>query len=65
MIVSLSGMAAIDIWSIVDAVRVAKVNNLAWRDSQGNKMSLKFQPYIGNNPFNNSHPVGISFKLNF
>lgn len=30
--IGVGGFIAIDIWSIVDATRVAKVNNLAWRD---------------------------------
>ena len=46
MLVSLSGMAAIDIWSIVDATRVAKVNNLAWRDRNNTGLNLQIEPFI-------------------
>ena len=53
------------IWAIIDAVKVAKVNNMAWRDRQGNVLSLQVNPYIGANTINNSNPVGLSVRLNF
>jgi len=60
---AIAGIAtlAIDIVAIVDAVRVAKVNNLAWRDKQ--KTSFHLNPYIISQP--NFMATGLSFKVNF
>jgi hypothetical protein len=55
MMVGLVGALGVDIWSIVDAIRVAKVNNLDWRD---NPLSYNFQiqPYIFSaNQYSNSN----------
>jgi hypothetical protein len=46
MIAGLAGAITIDIWSIVDAVRLAKVNNLAWRDSNKIGINLQLSPYF-------------------
>ena len=46
VLAGISGMVAIDIWSIVDAVRVAKVNNLAWRDRNSTGFNLRIKPLI-------------------
>lgn len=40
------GAIAVDIWSTVDAVRVAKVNNMAWRDQYRKGTGLKISPDI-------------------
>ena len=54
--------AGIWIWSIVDAVKVAKVNNLAYRDK--NKVGLhNFSPVLIRNPNNGQLTGGLSFKL--
>jgi len=67
MIVSFAGVAAIDIWSIVDATRVAKVNNLAWRDKNKTGLSLQIEPYIL--PIqtygSTKTQVGLSLVVNF
>ena len=67
IIVSISGMVAIDIWSIVDAVRVAKVNNLAYRDRNNTGFNLHMEPYISPIQIYGSTKtqVGLSLKLNF
>lgn len=40
----LFGAIIVDIWATVDAVRVAKVNNLAWRDNYAPGSGLRFSP---------------------
>ena len=67
MVVGLSGMVAVDIWSIVDATRVAKVNNLAWRDKNNTGLNLKLEPYVlPLQTYNYTKTqVGLSLKLNF
>ena len=42
----LVGALVVDIWATVDAVRVAKVNNLAWRDNYKPGAGLQFSPDI-------------------
>ena len=61
------GMLVVDIWSIVDAVRVAKVNNLAFRDKNKTSCSFKIQPYVSviNNYSTTRSASGISFKVIF
>ena len=67
MIAGLAGAAAIDICSVVDATRVAKVNNLAWRDSNSVGFNLQMEPYIS--PIytcgSTKTQVGLSLKVNF
>ena len=46
MPVGLGGRLTVSIWSIVDAVRVAKVNNLAIRDQYHLGSNIKFEPYV-------------------
>jgi|WetSurMetagenome_2_1015567.scaffolds.fasta_scaffold354651_2 hypothetical protein len=55
------------IWTIVDAIRVAKVNNLAFRDKNKSSCIIKVQPYIGSiNYYSSTKPVtGLSFKFSF
>ena len=67
VVVGLSGMAAVDIWSIVDATRVAKVNNLAWRDKNKTGFHLRLEPYIVPLQTYNytKTQVGLSLKINF
>lgn len=58
VVVGLLGAIAVDIWSIVDAIHVAKVNNLAWRDK---KTSLYISPYIDTRV----HSAGLDFRVSF
>ena len=60
-------LLSIQIWSIVDAIRVAKVNNLAFRDKNKSSCLIKIQPYIGSiNYYSSTKPVtGLSFKFSF
>ena len=55
MMVGLVGASGVDIWSIVDAIPVAKVNNLDWRDKPSS-YNFQIQPYIFSaNQYSNSN----------
>jgi len=58
------GMIGVDIWSIVNAIHVAKVNNLAFRDKNKTGFNVKVSPYIGSFR-NETVPVGLSMKVKF
>jgi len=64
--VIISGIAVIglSIWSAIDAVHVAKVNNMYFRDKSKNNISLKIKPYTNILPDKN---VGysLSFAISF
>jgi len=64
--VIISGIAVIvfTIWSTVDAVQVAKVNNMYLRDKSKNDASLKIEPYANILPDNNVG-YGLSLRINF
>lgn len=67
-LVGVAGMLGFSIASIVDAVKVAKVNNLYLRDyRKSNALHLEFAPYIGQ--FNTGNqivtPVGMSICISF
>jgi len=62
------GMVAVDIWSIVDAVNVAKVNNMYIRDlRKRSEVSLQVTPYVDQISMNNQlvTPVGLTMRVNF
>lgn len=67
MLLGLGGALAVNIWSIVDAVHVAKVNNLAFRDKTKTSYNIKLQPYfnLSNYNYNSKVPVGLSLKVTF
>jgi hypothetical protein len=67
MFLGIAGMAAVDIWSAIDAVRVAKVKNLALRDKNKTSYNIQLQPYINTACYNHtgSVPVGVSLKIKF
>ena len=65
-----SGFAAlviIDIWSVFDAVRVAKVNNMYRQSIKENSLGLKLSPFLSNqNLYAQSKPVaGLTLKISF
>jgi len=66
MTIGLVSLIVVDIWSIVDAVRVAKVKNLAWRDNTGFN-NIRLEPYIAPIESYNSTgtQVGLCLKLSF
>lgn len=62
--VGLISMIGVDIWAVTDAIRVAKVNNLAFRDKNKTGYTLQVNPYIGSFRTENI-PVGISLRVRF
>ena len=67
MVFGLVGMLVVDIWSIVDAVRVAKVNDLAFRDRSRVSINYKIRPFISSaNDFGREKLIsGVSFRVTF
>ncbi len=66
MWIGLAGMLTVDIWSVVDAVRVARVNNLAFRDKSKTSLNLHISPYFSASYYSNGKPVtGLSMKFSF
>jgi len=43
---------ALELWSTIDAVHVAKVNNMTFRDKQGTTYRLKVEPFVVGQGFN-------------
>lgn len=68
MLVGIAGLIVVDIWSIVDAVKVAKVNNMYVRDkSKTSSLTLGVEPYVANFNVANQQvtPVGLTVKVGF
>lgn len=69
MLVGALGGAAVGIWSIIDAVKVAKVNNMYFQDKVGNKVKLEVLPYVDYAHYGLSgqaNPVGgLSLSIKF
>ena len=68
MLVGFSAMTAIDIWSIVDAVKVAKVNNMYIQSlRKSSSIDIEMAPYISQITVNNKieTPVGLSLRVKF
>ncbi len=67
MLAGIAWAYAIQIWSIVDATRVAKVNNLAFRDQGKTSFNLQIQPYFDISNYNKTGliPPGITLKVIF
>jgi hypothetical protein len=68
MLLGMVGMCAVSIWSIVDAVHVAKVNNLYLRDKfKKTSLHLEVTPYMEQVAFANttSYPIGMTLKATF
>lgn len=55
----IGGIISFDIWSIVDAVHVAQVTNMAFRNQNKTSLDLKLMPY------NKEVPVCITLVLTF
>ena len=56
---------ALELWSTIDAVHVAKVNNMAFRDKQSATYRFKVMPYVGlaNYNLNRNIPIGVSLRI--
>lgn len=68
MLLGAGGMLAVYVWSIVDAINVAKVNNMYVRDRRKtSEINLKFAPYLEPISINNqvTVPVGLSMRVTF
>ena len=67
MFVCLSGLLAIEIFSIADAGRVAKINNLAWRDKNKSSYNFQLQPFLNITDINRTGIVhaGITLAVTF
>ena len=68
MLLGMLGMAAVDIWSIVDAVNVAKVNNMYMQSlRKSSALNIQVAPYISQISVNNKleSPVGLSLRVQF
>jgi hypothetical protein len=67
MPIGLIGALVIDIWSIVDAIHVAEVNNLAFRDKNKTTLNFQIRPYLSsaNSHLKGKPATGISFMINF
>lgn len=61
--VSLLGMVGVGIASIVDAVKVAKVNNLAFRDQNKSAFKLEIKPYLSGSTYNSKVNPNIGLTL--
>jgi hypothetical protein len=64
ILLGFTGMIAVDLISLVDAGRVAKVNNLVFRDKYKTSYKLQLSPYFGSFK-TESIPAGLSLKVKF
>jgi hypothetical protein len=64
VLLGFAGFIAIDLVSLVDAVHVAKVNNLAFRDKYKTSYKVQLSPWFGS-IHNESVPAGLSLKVKF
>ena len=55
----------IQIWSTVDAVRVAKVMNIGLRENSGFDKILYIKPFIQNDFLNENNIYGMTMSLKF
>ena len=68
MLVGLGGMVFVSILSIVDAVKVAKVNNMYYRSlRETSSLKLNISPYVDHISINNQAitPVGMTMRVTF
>lgn len=68
MLLSFVGAYAITIWSTVDAVKVAKINNLYYREPRNTSLlKLEIAPYVSQLNINNqlTTPVGMTLRVKF
>ncbi|MDP4238717.1 MAG: hypothetical protein Q8904_04500 [Bacteroidota bacterium] len=68
MLFGFGGMVAVGIWSIVDAVNVAKVNNMYIRDlRRTSSVNFEMAPYVEHLTINNqtATPLGMTMRIKF
>ena len=63
----MAGVLAVDIWSIIDASRIAIVKNMYYRDLQGFPLDLRMYPSISYAPGANAFQAapGLTFSVRF
>lgn len=63
----LIGALCIDLLSIGDAVKVAKVNNLVLRIKHRTSNNLNIKPFLNTTDYGLKHyiPIGLDFKVKF
>jgi hypothetical protein len=61
------GAIGIDIWSVIDAARIAKVKNLFFRGQGNTSYNLSIKPFLYTNVAGIKHnfPVGLSVSVTF
>jgi len=64
ILLGFAGFVAIDLISLVDAVHVAKVNNLAFRDKYKTSYKIQLSPWFGSVQ-TESVPAGLSLRVKF
>ena len=69
MFLGIGGVLVINICSIIDAIKVAKVNNMYIQDLRKKTSSLSFnvEPYVTQLTINNQEvtPIGLTLKVGF
>jgi hypothetical protein len=61
-------LVGLHVWSLFDAIHVAKVNNMVFRDQNKTTFDLQLLPYLGSYDYftlNNEVPVGLTSLINF
>lgn len=61
-------LIGLHIWSLFDAIHVAKVNNMVFRDQVKSTSNFQLLPYVGSYDyfrFNNEVPLGLTILINF
>jgi hypothetical protein len=61
-------LVGLHIWSLFDAIHVARVNNMVFRDQVKTTFNFQLLPYVGSYDyfrFNNEVPVGLTLLINF
>ncbi len=63
----LAGTAGMWIWTVADASRVAKVNNMAMRDKRKMTAGISIHPYLNfpSDMTNNKSSAGLTININF
>jgi hypothetical protein len=61
-------LLGLHVWALFDAVHMAKVNNVKFRNQNPGSVSLNLAPYFGSDDYNkyiNNTPVGLTLLVNF
>jgi hypothetical protein len=61
-------LVGLRIWSLFDAIHVAKVNNMVFRDQGKSSFDLQLLPYVGSYDYfrlNDEVPAGLTLLINF